>query len=193
MLRTKTVLGLLLIVFAGMVLTSSAWAQNQTDVFAVAYYTGGATNSGSAPAVDGRVQVIYPGASATAAGQYICADIYVFDPAQELKECCSCPVSTDGLLTVPLHSLTDNPANGVFSSTGVIKIVADNSGSGTGSCNPTNPVPAPELRSWMVNSQSSITEEEFQATPLSGQELFELGLLCSFIPNQSGPGVCRCS
>ena len=80
MLRTKTVMGLLLIVvFAGMV--STAWAQNQTDVFSVAYYVGGAGKPGSAPAVDGKVQIIYPGASSTAAGQYICADIYVFDPA----------------------------------------------------------------------------------------------------------------
>jgi hypothetical protein len=192
MLRTKIVMGLLLIVvFAGM--ASTAWAQNQTGVFSVAYYVGGAGKPGSAPAVDGKVQIVYPGASATAPGQYICADIYVFDPGQELKECCSCPVSTDGLLTIPLHSLTDNPANGVFSSTGVIKIVADNSGSGSGSCNRENPLPAKELRSWIVNLESSVTENEFEATPLSNQELFELGLLCSFIPNQSGPGVCRCS
>jgi len=192
MLRTKTVMGLLLIaVFAGM--ASTAWAQNQTDVFAVSYYVGGAGKPGSAPAVDGKVQIIYPGASATAPGQFICADIYVFDPAQELKECCSCPVSTDGLLTIPLHSLTDNPANGVFASTGVIKIVADNFGSGSGTCNREHPVPAPELRSWMINPDTSVTEEEFAATPLSSQELFELGFQCSFIPNQSGPGVCRCS
>ena len=41
MLRTKTVMGLLLIVvFAG--LASTAWAQNQTNVFSVSYYVGGA-------------------------------------------------------------------------------------------------------------------------------------------------------
>jgi hypothetical protein len=179
----------LIVVFAGMF--SSAWAQNQTNVFSVAYYNGGAGRPSSAPAVDGKVQIIYPGASSTAAGQTICADIYVFDPAQELKECCSCPISTDGLLTIALHSLTDNPANGVYSSTGVIKVVAT-SDSTCGSL-PTNPTPTPELRSWMVNVESSVTETEFQSTPLSAQELFELGLLCSFIPNQSGPGVCRCS
>jgi hypothetical protein len=190
MLRTKTVMGLLLIVvFAGM--ASTAWAQNQTDVFSVAYYVGGAGKPGSAPAVDGKVQIIYPGASSSAAGQTICADIYVFDPGQELKECCSCPISTDGLLTIRLHSLTDNPANGVFSTTGVIKVVAASDPS-CGSL-PTNPTPTPELRSWIVNAETSVTENEFEATPLSSQELFELGLLCSFIPNQSGPGVCRCS
>ena len=190
MLQIRTVMTLLLIiVFAGAL--SSVAAQNETNVFSVAYYVGGAGRPSSAPAVDGKVQIIYPGASSSAAGQTICADIYVFDPGQELKECCSCPISTDGLLTIRLHSLTDNPANGVFPSTGVIKVVAANDPS----CGalPTNPSPTPELRSWMVNVDTSVTETEFQATPLSSQELFELGLLCSFIPNQSGPGVCRCS
>ena len=192
MLRTKTVMGLLLIVvFAGM--ASTAWAQNQTDVFSVAYYVGGAGKPGSAPAVDGKLQIVYPGASSTAAGQYICADIYVFDPAQELKECCSCPVSTDGLLTIALHSLTDNPANGVFSSTGVIKLVSDNSGVCLSGGLPTNPTPAAELRAWSINADTSVTEDKFQATPLSSLELFELGFLCSGVPNESGPGVCRCS
>jgi len=192
MLRTKTVMGLLLIVvFAGM--ASTAWAQNQTNVFSVSYYVGGAGRPGAAPAVDGKIQVVFPGYSATAAGQYICADIYVFDPAQELKECCSCPISTDGLLTVALHSLTDNPANGVYSTTGVIKIVSDNSGVCLYGGLPTNPSPAPEIRAWSVNADTSVTETKFQATPLSSQELFDLGFLCSGVPNESGPGICRCS
>ena len=192
MLQTRTVLTLLLIVvFAGTM--SSVWAQNQTNVFSVAYYVGGAGRPSSAPAVDGKLQIVYPGASSTAAGQYICADIYVFDPAQELKECCSCPVSTDGLLTIALHSLTDNPANGVFSSTGVIKLVSDNSGVCLSGGLPTNPTPAAELRAWSINADTSITEDKFQATPLSALELFELGFLCSGVPNESGPGVCRCS
>jgi hypothetical protein len=192
MFQGKPVLTFLLILaLAGMV--GSAWAQNQNNVFSVAYYTGGAGRPDSVAAVDGKVQIIYPGASSTAAGQYICADIYVFDPGQELKECCSCPVSTDGLLSIPLHSLTDNPANRVFSSTGVIKLVADRSGVCLSGGLPTNPTPAPELRSWMINVESSVTENIFQATPLSAQELFELGFLCSGVPNESGPGVCRCS
>jgi hypothetical protein len=192
MLQIKTVITLLLIfVLAGMM--SSAWAQNQNNVFSVAYYVGGAGRPSSAPAVDGKLQIVYPGASSTAAGQYICADIYVFDPGQELKECCSCPVSTDGLLTIPLHSLTDNPANGVFSPTGVIKLVADSSGVCLSGGLPTNPVPKPELRAWSINVDTSVTEDKFQATPLSSQELFDLGFLCSGVPNESGPGVCRCS
>jgi hypothetical protein len=102
-------------------------------------------------------------------------------------------VSTDGLLTIALHSLTDNPANGVYSSTGVIKIVSDNSGVCLSGGLPTNPTPAAELRAWSINADTSVTEDKFQATPLSSQELFDLGFLCSGVPNESGPGVCRCS
>jgi hypothetical protein len=191
MLQIKTLLVLLIVVLAGTL--SSMAAQNETNVFYVAYYVGGAGRPSSAPAVDGKLQIIYPGASSTAAGQYICADIYVFDPNQELKECCSCPVSTDGLLTIALHSLTDNPANGVYSSTGVIKLVSDNSGVCLSGGLPTNPTPAAELRAWSINVDTSVTEDKFQAALLSAQELFELGFLCSGVPNESGPGVCRCS
>ena len=183
MLRTKTVMGLLLIaVFAGLVLAGSgtAVAQNQTDVFWVAYYNTG-VSSASANSL-GAVTVINPGTS----GGTLCADIYVFDPQEELKECCSIPVSIDGFLGLSLTGLTNNPANGVYSSTGAIKIVADQ----YPNCDPTNPKPTPELRASIFNVNSSITEIHFQPAPLSGQELFQLGLQCSFVPNQSGPGVC---
>jgi len=182
---------LLIVVLAGTF--SSVWAQNQNNVFSVAYYVGGAGRPGAAPAVDGKLQIVFPGYGATAVGQYLCADIYVFDPGQELKECCSCPVSTDGLLTIALHSLTDNPANGVYSGTGVIKLVSDKSGVCLSGGLPTNPVPGPELRAWSINVDTSVTEDKFQATPLSSQELFDLGFLCSGVPNESGPGICRCS
>jgi hypothetical protein len=107
---------------------------------------------------------------------------------QELKECCHCNITPDGLLTLTMAQLTNNPANGVFSTNGVIKIVSD-SGS---NCNEVSPVPTPELRSWIVNPQNNgtITESEFEATPLSAQELNDLKVLCSGVPNLSGPGVC---
>jgi hypothetical protein len=38
------------------------------------------------------VQLINPGTS----GGALYADVYVFDPAEELKECCALPISTDG-------------------------------------------------------------------------------------------------
>jgi hypothetical protein len=154
------------------------------DVYSVAYFAGGNTSQGR-PAVQGTVRVVNPGTTF----DFLCADIYVFDPHEELKECCSCPVSENGLLTIPLSDLTDNPANGRFTTTGVIKIVSDQ----YPNCDAANPVPTPTLRSWITNPNArNVTEAEFEDAPLSQQELFQLGLQCSFIPNQSGPGVCRC-
>jgi len=173
-------------VVAALVCTVPAHAQNQTDVFQVAYYSGGNTSNG-VPAVEGTTRIINTGTS----GEWVCADIYVFDPHEELKECCSCPVSADGLLTIPTASLTDNPANGVFSTSGVIKIVSDQ----YPNCDAANPVPTPEIRSWITNPNgrpTTVTEAEYELTPLSAAELSALALQCSFIPNQSGPGVCRC-
>jgi hypothetical protein len=173
---------LLIAVLAALVVAGTGTASAQTqDVFWVAYYNTGVTTASQGSL--GGVAIINPGTS----GGTLCADVYVFDPAQELKECCALPISTDGGLFLSLTGFTNNPANGVYSSTGVIKIVADQ----YPNCNPANPSPTPELRASIFNVNSSITETEFQPTPLSSQELYELGLLCSFIPNQSGPGVCE--
>ena len=184
MFRTPTLMAFLLVAMvAGLVLAGSgtAWAQNQTDVFWVAYYSGGATNAAVTGGTD--VRIINPGV----AGGTTCADIYVFDPREELKECCHCRITPDGLLTLTLGQLTNNPANGEFNANGVIKIVADTASN----CNERSPVPTPELRSWIVNpNNATLDEEPFAATPLSAQELFDLKLLCSGIPNQTGPGVC---
>jgi len=183
MFRTPTLMAFLLVAMvAGLVLAGSgtAWAQT-TDVFWVAYFSGGATSAGAAGA--GNVHIINPGVS----GGNLCADIYVFDPAEELKECCSCVLSPDGLLTIPIAALTNNPANGLYNANGVIKIVSDSGAN----CNENSPVPTPELRSWIVNPNNGVlTEEPFAATTLSPEELFDLKLLCSDIPNQSGPGRC---
>ena len=128
--------------------------QSTQDVYIVAYYNTGVTSlNTSSP---GGVQLINPGTS----GGTLCADVYVFDPAEELKEC-ALPISTDGGLFLALDGFTDNPANGVYSATGVIKIVSD------ATCNPFNPVPTPELRGSIFNvNNPSITETPFQQTPI---------------------------
>jgi len=65
--------------------STAAWAQNQTDVFWVAYYSGGAASTTVVPNPDGSIQVINPGTS----GGTLCADIYVFDQSEEMQECCN--------------------------------------------------------------------------------------------------------
>jgi hypothetical protein len=182
MFRTRTLIAFLLVaVVAGLVLISpgTASAQNQTDVFWVAYYNGGVLSTDGSGV--GTVQIVNPGTS----GGNLCADIYVYDPNQELKECCHCNVTPDGLLTLSITQLTNNPANGVFSGTGAIKIVSDPT------CNEFSPAPTPELRSWVVNANNGqATESEFEAAPLSAQELSNLKVLCGGIKNDSGKGQC---
>jgi hypothetical protein len=182
MFRTRTLIAFLLVaVVAGLVLTSpgTASAQNQTDVFWIGYYSGGVASSDSSGV--GTVQIVNTGTS----GGNLCADIYVYDPNQELKECCHCTVTPDGLLTLSITQLTNNPANGVFSRTGAIKIVSDPT------CNESSPAPTPELRSWVINPNNvNSTESEFEAAPLSAQELSNLKILCGGIRNDSGTGQC---
>ncbi|MGC2462517.1 MAG: hypothetical protein WA446_16340, partial [Steroidobacteraceae bacterium] len=60
-----------------------------------------------------------------------CANIYVFDAAQELQECCACPITPAGRLDFNVNTqLTANPASpgsiGGVLSTGTIKIVKTN-------------------------------------------------------------------
>jgi hypothetical protein len=183
MFRTRTLMAFLLVAMvAGLVLTGSgtAWAQ-QSDVFSVAYYSGGTVSNGGGVSAGTDMQVINTGAS----GGSLCADIYVFDAHEELKECCRCYVTPDGLLTLTMAQLTSNPANGVYSPNGVIKLISDPG------CNETAPSPAPELRAWIVNpNNGTLTESEFEATPLSAQELSNLSFLCGSVGNQTGPGVC---
>jgi hypothetical protein len=186
MLRTSTLTAFLLVaVCTGLVLISptTASAQNQSDVFWVAYYSGGAASAGVVPNPDGSIQVINPGAS----GGTLCADIYVFDQNEELQECCNCSVTTDGLLTESTFDLTNNPSfQGKFASTGAIKIVSD------ATCTATSPTPTAELRSYIINPQSvTVTESEFESAPLSASEITQLSNACGFIKNnQSGRGVC---
>jgi len=66
-----------------------------------------------------------------------CANIFVFDSAQELQECCACPVTPAGRLDFNVNTqLTNNPASpgsiGGVLTTGTIKIVKTN----VNTCNP---------------------------------------------------------
>jgi hypothetical protein len=58
---------------------------------------------------------------------FLCANIFVFDDAQEIHECCSCPVSPNELLTLStIANLTSNPLFASSSlSLGSIMVVGD--------------------------------------------------------------------
>src|SRR5271165_2841575 len=109
------------------VFTISAWAAQGplnappvngiTDVLKVDYFA----NANTSGAPHGTVRITSPG---TAAGN-ICAYIFVFDPYQEMSECCGCLNALDGLATLSINSdLTSNPLTGVTLTTGLIKILS---------------------------------------------------------------------
>ena len=134
-------------------------------------------------------------------GGNICADIYVFDPHQELEECCSCQLTPDGLRTLVIGlsgNIAANPLTGFDPPllNGIIKIVSSSGTcSGTGLPLPVSPKPTPGLRAWggHLNGPGLLTETAFSDATLSAGELSNLGTMCAIIKNEgSGAGVCSC-
>src|SRR5579863_6888902 len=88
-----------------------------TDLLKVNYFS----NANTAGAPDGTVRISNPGSPT---GE-LCAQVYVFDPYQEMSECCACLVTPDGLRTLSVNTdLTSNPLTGVTLQTGVVSIVS---------------------------------------------------------------------
>ncbi|HMK31054.1 MAG TPA: hypothetical protein VK473_15335 [Terriglobales bacterium] len=180
-------------------LSSMVAAQGLSDVYQVNYFSNTPGRAGTAE-IDQAVRIINPGEQGTPISSKqgtVCADIYVFDDNQEMSECCACPITANGLLILSLnYDLNGNPLTGFPAPTnGVIKIVSDN----RANCDPTSPVPTPDLRAWATHLQLPggvivTTETEFQGALLQQDELSFLGTACSFVQFLgSGKGVCECS
>jgi hypothetical protein len=187
MTRTLAVvcsLAMALVIFGGM-------AQAQTSPYRVDYFSN--ANTGGAP--DGTLRLDNDG---SAAGANLCADIFVFDPFEELSECCSCLETPDGLRTLSVNTdLTANPLTGVVLSTGVIKVVA--AATTGGACPiPTHitTVTGGEIQGWATHIQNSnfaITETTSQVSNLSATEESNLAKQCGAIVKVgSGKGICTC-
>jgi hypothetical protein len=181
----------LVAVLAGLATILSAQAI-YPDTFKVNYFS----NIGIAnPA---QVQMTNVGTS----GGNICADIYVFNPSQELEECCSCQLTPDGLRTLTIGGvdgdIANNPVTGFDPPllNGVIKIVSSSGTcSGSGLPLPVSPKPTPGLRAWggHLNGPGVLTETPFLDAGLSAVELSRLGAQCNAIKMVgSGQGVCSC-
>jgi len=153
------------------------------DTLKVDYFS----NANTAGAPDGTVRLTNPGTS----GGNIWAAIYVFDPQQELTECCECFLSPDGLRTLSVNAdLTSNPLTGVTLSTGLIKIVS------TTGTNPARLAPTPAIRSWATHIQNAnfaVTETASQDATLSAAEVGRLNIQCFAVQlDGSGHGICSC-
>jgi hypothetical protein len=152
----------------------------------------------------------------------LCANIYVFDDDQELQECCSCPVTADGVRTLStINDLTSNPAfHNARMSVGAIKVVGSvglcispDTAAGLASIGlvVADPMPitgfplAEGLKGWINHAEmiasnlppsfafvTSTSVEEFASAPLDSGELSELTTNCNAIMSQ-GSGAGICT
>ena len=173
--------------------------EDAAEFFTTNYFANNTTSG--APDATLRYTEHYGGILTT--GIDLCANIYVFDAAQEPTECCSCKVTPNGLVTTSVKkNLTSNPLTGVIPPDGVVQIVSSLPGPG-GVCDPTLGVlatgPFPEVDSWMTHIQNKvgttfpITEGEGVEELLTVGEFTDLAVDCAFILEfGSGQGSCSC-
>jgi len=169
----------------------------QSDIFQVRYAAN--LNIG-----DSFVDVTNTGATVAAgASQNICANIYTFDPAEEMISCCSCVVTPNGLQSLSvLKSLISNPLTPAIPTSVVIKILA----TADATCNASfGSSTAHGLLAWGTTLHQntsgiavppaatySMTETAFSQATLSGPEFEHLYSTCGFIQsNGSGFGICK--
>jgi len=167
-----------------------------TPTFSVAYFDSSIVPVAT-PAPDQSIRIVNSGVQSTASvlGD-LCANIYVFDNTQELKECCSFPVTANGYLRFSVNTnLTGNPGNGVPFNVGSVDVVPSVL-SATTLCDPTKVSPVPSLDVWSTHVANNgagfrLVETLAPSAPLSAPELTELQSVCAFIVgNQSGKGIC---
>ena len=205
---------LAVVLVLAMVFSVAASAQI-TDVYWTNYYSNIGANDSTVYIINPGVQgaPIDPTTGLFSAAGYLCANIYVFDKTQEMAECCSCPISPNGILALSVKTnLTNNPLTGVALTGGVIKLVSSKpvSVSGAGSslttvsaaCDPgelgTIETIVPDLSAWGTHIQNFaggqvLTEAPFQAEPLSPAEAAFLPVACQMNHYLgSGHGLCTC-
>ena len=200
MLRTLSIAAALL----GLAATLPAQTSTYPDTFKVGYYSNaiqscaGPNNTicGAPTLPDSTVYITnvgtQTGTTADPSGN-LCAMIYVFEPDQQMAECCGCLITPDGLLTLSVNrNLTNNSLTGATLTNGDIKIV-----SSTGPCNAAKPVPAAGIRAWITHFQDPpdnlLTETPFSDATLSPKELSGLAADCKILQTEgSGRGICKC-
>jgi hypothetical protein len=137
-----------------------------------------------------------------ATGASLCANIYTFDPAEELISCCTCSVTPNALQSLSVrNSLISNTLTAAIPTSVVIKILA----STETTCNAsavTVPTLAPAgLLAWgtTLHANSTTTpvsyygsETAFTPATLSAAEFAHITSFCGFIQaDASGFGICK--
>ena len=187
------------VMMALVILCSAAAIAQMAPFYQVNYYSRRNNNAGA----DATINIINPGTTGSprsADHGTICADIYVFNSNQTMIECCSCPITANGMLELSvMKDLTGNPLQGAGSAPdkGTIKIVSD----APTTCNAAAPMPvsglvahATHLKQLSPGGPIVATEDEFQfVSNVSSAEIQFLGSTCLFLRQLgSGRGVCTC-
>jgi hypothetical protein len=133
----------------------------------------------------------------------LCANIYVFDTAEEMQECCSCEITANGYLDLSVNTnlLGNILDHGTKPTRGIIEEVGTYV-SPTG-CSPLSPIDASDgIRGWLSHVQKLAAAGAFALTetPLTDSSLsieegeFDLGETCGFVQSLgTGTGVCSCA
>ena len=207
MKKLLVVLGLLVLV-PGLALAQTASTGLQANYY-VDYYS---NNAGPVPgAPDQTVRIINVGLGGTPlSSPYgdICANIYVFDNAQELIACCAQRITPNELDSASVGTqLTNNPVTSVVPKAGVIKMVLTPAGK---ICDPTgglfDETAATSLTSayslgvvfgshlQVTGGATFVTETELSPSYLSRDEAWFLPTACAFAEYLgSGKGICTSS
>ena len=185
---------------AALLLTVFAAAQAQDAPYQVNWYA----NRNNSAGADQFLRIINTGVIGnplSADEGRICANVYAFDDTQEMLECCTCPITANGLLTLSLkNDIMQNPLTGLPApNTGVIKIVGTNQ---RPTCNPTA-ISVVNSTAGLVAWQGQVEQPtngafvtavtQYAPATFTVQEANFLGQTCSFVQYLgSGKGVCTC-
>jgi hypothetical protein len=138
----------------------------------------------------------------------ICANVYAFDPGEELVACCSCLITPDQTVNLGVtRDLTVKTLTGVVPTSVTIKVLATLAGAGGTGTSCTNSaatvatagaILANGAAAWGTTLHSTptavfaTTERPFSGATLSAGELASIGGRCaSILGNGSGFGVCN--
>jgi len=171
--------------------TTRATAQVSSDGIYHVRYTEGLSKA------DSRIHIVNTGARGGVSippgpGGEICANIYAFQPSGQMKDCCTCLVPADGLVSL---SVRDNflPNKGFkLTDALVFKLLSTVPVSGTcpGASTTGAATLAPGMAAWATTlyKKGPSTETPFTPSTLSAAELAKLAGQCAFI--NSGSHFC---
>jgi hypothetical protein len=198
-LHAHRTLALAAAVAALVLVTGSSTAMAQDHVYFLSYFS----NVHKPGAPDGTLRLTNDGHQRSgidpAAGD-LCASIYVFNNREEMEECCSCPVTPDGYLSLSVNtSLTDNPLTPeTFSGRGLIEVVS--SLPVAGACNPVVSTPKPGIHAWITHPEAldasgrfALSVEQLTDSNLGSEEAADLAETCESMYSLTVCAPCSCS